>query len=102
MNTNKQWLLVTFSDNWSDEMDLEGFEVVTRKEYDDYVAEKLKIESEEGETSFRRCFGTNEDNEYESFQDYLDQTVSIQEISDEEAEVLMKFFPGGNGFTPLY
>lgn len=104
---NKQeWLLVKFSDNWADEMDLEGFEVVTRKQYDDFVAEKLKSPSEDDDDyeggSFCRCFGTNEENEYDSFQAYLDETVKIVEITESEAAVLTKFFPNGSGFTPFY
>ena len=105
---NKQeWLLVKFSDNWADKMDLEGFEVVTRKQYDEFVAENLSQSADDDDDDdegggFCRCFGTNEENEYDSFQAYLDETVEIVEITEEEAAVLKKFFPNGSGFTPLY
>lgn len=97
-NAKQQWLLVKFSDNWADEIDLEGFRVVTREAYDAYVTKRLK----QYPNGFCRYFGTNEENEYASFQDYLDQTVTCEEITEEEAKVLEKFFPDGSGFKPLY
>lgn len=87
----KQYL-VKWNDNWADEMDLEGWVIMNQDELDEW---KKRLQKP-GRVYL--CFGTNEDNEYESGQEILD-CCEITEISDSDAEVLNRLIGGAYGFT---
>lgn len=74
-----KYYLYTFSDNWADEMDLEGFAILTETEKDVALA-RIKKEFKNGGTL---CFGTNEDNEYEDLDEIL-ACITFKEISQTE------------------
>ncbi len=78
-------VLVEFQDNWADECDFSGFQVMTLPDFEDW---KSKIP--EGEVNI--SFGTNEDNTYENKDAFLD-TISVRVITEEEAWILRKLFP---------
>lgn len=86
-----KYYIYKFSDNWADEMDLEGFAALNEMQKDIALA-KIKREYRKGGTV---CFGTNEDNEYDSLEDVLD-CIEIEEISLQEYQVLHKLFSGGS------
>jgi len=84
-------LLVKFDSNWADEMDADGFQVMTEVEFEDYkkvVGKVFKVASVPG-WSFG--IGTNEEIEFESEQDFF-RCVEPTEISDEDYETFKKYF----------
>ena len=100
-------LLIKWSDNWADEMDLEGFHIMSEKAWlaflkllDDTI-EIYKKHSDNLFQCFDFCVGTNEEITYKSKEDFLKSFV-IEEI-DEEAERIIKnnFGPSPYGFFPL-
>lgn len=86
-----RYYLYKFSDNWADEMDIEGFAVMTEDEKDAALV-KIKRQFKRGGTI---CFGSNEENEYDNLNDVL-ACISWNEISQSEYNTLRKLF--GNTF----
>ena len=91
--------LVQFSDNWADEMDVEGCMIMTREEYDAYLAAAREAFEIRGSVSFG--VGTNESIEWETFQDF-EKTLLTRYITEEEAAVLKTFGFDDFGFFPKY
>lgn len=89
-----KYYLYTFEDNWADEMDVQGFAVLTEDEKDMAIAQ-IKRQYKNGGTI---CFGTNEDNEYDDLDDVMD-CVEFEEISQSEYSTLKKLF--GESFGEL-
>lgn len=87
-----QKLLVIFKDNWADEIDIKGFEIVLKSWWDKYV-EKFPDES------FSSYVGSNEEVEYTGKDDYFAH-FQVKEISDEFAENLVKVF-GSDSFGQI-
>lgn len=73
--------LVTFSRDWADEFQMEGFKICTKEK-----ADELRQWASTERTDY---FGTNEGWEDEILLDSL----TFQEITDDEAAVIEKFFP---------
>lgn len=90
-----KYYLYRFSDNWADEMDLEGFAIMTEKQKDIALA-AIKRQYKKGGTI---CFGTNEDNDYDSLEDVL-ACISFEEISFQEYNSILKVF-GSSTFGEL-
>ncbi len=89
-------LLVIFKDNWADEMDIVGFNILTKEQWE---YKELEIR----ETPFPKevGVGSNEQITYDNVEQYL-AMFTILEISDEEEKTIRKFF--GNymfGIFPL-
>jgi len=84
-------ILVEFSTNWADEMDLSGFKVYDKAEW-----EKLVTKVSSHKTSFEVYFGTNESNEYENGKALLEE-YTITHISDADAEVIERLLGGEYG-----
>lgn len=82
-----KYYLYKFSDNWADEMDLEGFAILTETEKD-IALSQIRKEYKRGGTI---CFGTNEDNEYDSLSDVMN-TISFKEITAVEYNAIKKAF----------
>ena len=82
-----KYYLYKFSDNWADEMDVKGFAVLTETQKDIAVS-KIKRNFKKGGTI---CFGSNEDNEYDSLQDVMD-CIEIKQISQSEYNTIIKLF----------
>ena len=76
--------LVKFRDNWADEMDIEGFNLMTKKEFKEFMKE-LKENDNDG--IYCVSFGSNEWNEYESWEN-LESRFTCIEITKEEASVI--------------
>lgn len=79
--------LIKFSDNWADEMDVEGFVVLSEEDKNECF-DFLKREYGEGGDVY---FGTNQYKEYKSLEKILEQ-YDIDEISEDEAKLLENFF----------
>jgi len=88
-------LLVKFDENWADEMDVSGFKLFKSEQDWQKAIKKFKDEREiedEEDCCFSIYFGTNEDNEYTSFSEFLN-CFEVTNISDAEAAVLLTLFP---------
>lgn len=90
----KQKVLVSWSDNWADEIDCEGFVILDNEEWQENKKTIRKIERE-----FTLSVGSNEEIEYENGRDFL-CNVSAKKVSPEEFAVIKKFFgeSGGHDF----
>jgi len=102
---SKQMLLVKFDSNYADEFDVEGFTIMSETEWEEHKAKvSAFFKKREQNFSFERgrgrrpyddgvevYFGTNEQIIYETLDCYL-RSFKVQKISDEEIEVLKKFF----------
>lgn len=91
--------LVQFSDNWADEMDVEGCMIMTDEEYEAYLAAARRAFEIRGEVSF--CIGSNESIEWESIHDF-EKTLFARYITEEEATVLRTFGFDDFGHFPQY
>jgi len=92
-------ILLVYQDNWADEIDFKSYRIM---DVDAWEALKAKMFADEasGDGSTSVCFGTNEENEYDSVEDLL-KRITETTISDEDAEVLERLL--GNKFgCPRY
>lgn len=80
-----QKVLVTFSDNWADEMDIEGSKIMLESKWEEY---KKALKERKGRISVG--FGTNEDNDYTNGAKLL-RAFSAKKITPTEEKVLKKF-----------
>lgn len=78
-------ILIKFSSNWADEMDIEAFEVVTVKSWNKWLNHWQSLDS------FGLSVGTNEEIEWDCLEDYLSDLTLIS-ITEEEAKFLEKVF----------
>lgn len=91
------YYLVKFEDNWADEMNIYGFKLFKNDEFE--ILQK-KISSITG--SIVIGFGTNQDNEYDDYNDLLN-CFEIIPISLEKYNLLMELFPYGEfGETSVF
>jgi hypothetical protein len=96
--TTEQKYLVSYDDNWADEMDVSGSKIFDSKsELDEFFDGFKKYFEENGYYSFG--IGTNEEIEYDTFSDF-EEAFTIQPITDNEKEVLEKFGFGSGGQFP--
>lgn len=86
-------ILVEWNSNWADEMDVEGWSVLSEEEVSDL---KTNLNNREG--NFSVYIGTNEDITYSCGKDMLDE-LTFKEISYDESNVLTKLFGGNYGHT---
>jgi hypothetical protein len=95
-------VLLIFKGNWADEMDIEGFDILSKEHW-----EFKKLEANNTEFPQEICIGTNENVDYDSVKEYLSD-FKVQEISDEEEAIIRKLFvylplgqvPYLKGFAP--
>jgi hypothetical protein len=81
-----QKVLVIFKDDWADEMDIVGFDIISKDEW-----EYKKLEIEHCPFPQEVGFGTNESNTYESAKEFISNFQTI-EISLEQEQTLVKLF----------
>lgn len=77
-------VLLKWSSNWADEMDIEGISIMKS---DEWKAYKKKLELKK---SFSLYVGTNEEIEYESGEDLIAE-IKVKKITPEEEKVIKKF-----------
>ncbi len=93
-------LLIEWSGNWADEMDLDGFQIVSEKAWTRFLELLHEVDDKEPIFPWEFCVGTNEHVEYESKQDFLD-SLEITPISDSEVNVISEKLGRSYGFMPL-
>lgn len=78
-------VLVRFTDNWADEMNIDEFCIMSLDMWNRYYKAVKSLSND-----FEVYFGTNESNEYSPL-DYLD-CIEVEKIKEHEEEVIAKFF----------
>ncbi|TFG99045.1 hypothetical protein E4H12_04075 [Candidatus Thorarchaeota archaeon] len=89
-------LLVTYNSNWADEMDIDGFYLTTQFRWDRFV-ERVNSHFKDKD-DYTYYIGTNEEIVYESVEMLLSD-FKVEEITAEEATLVLKLFGKGFGFT---
>ena len=82
--------LVKLTDNWADEMDIEGFSIMSTGQFTLWAktVEEVAKKIDEGR-SFEWYFGTNEWINWDSGKEFK-EAFSCEVITDEEADVLKR------------
>lgn len=92
----KDYLLVRFDTNWADEMDVQGFAIMTKEEWSKSKKMISGIKSE-----INIGYGSNEDEEFEDGKSFL-ETFDTKKITESEVKTITKFFGKYNyGTFPL-
>lgn len=100
------WVLVKFSDNWADEMDIEGCRVYSKDSWEKYRKLAKREFKENG--SYVYCVGTNEEIEYSSYKDFIscfevkDITIGQYDVLEKLGLDCMGFFPWNIGESFIY
>lgn len=92
-------LFIQFSDNWADEIDVEGCALMTQNEYNKFIIAAKKAFANEINIDF--AIGSNEYISYQSFKDF-EETLKITEVTNEEVKILEKFHFDNYGHFPIY
>ena len=79
-------LLIIFEDNWADEMDIQGFDILTKEHW-----EYKKLELQHTQFPNEIGIGTNQFIDYDTVEEYLKQ-FKVTPISNNEEEFLQKYF----------
>lgn len=85
--TNEKFYLAKYEDNWADEFNIYGFEIMDQRQYDFLNVAIDNMIDKVGE--FNYYFGTNEDIDYTSTAK-IRRALTFQVISKEEFETLKK------------
>lgn len=92
--TNETFYLVKYEDNWADEFNIYGLEILDQRQYDFLNMVIENVIDKVGE--FNYCFGTNEDIDYKSTA-RIRKALTFQSITKEEFETLKKLRLGCYG-----
>jgi hypothetical protein len=76
-----KFYLLKYSDNWADEMDIDGHAVLTSEEYNEFNSKVDELEY------LWFSVGTNEDIEYES-NESIKRAYSVSAILEDDVDVL--------------
>jgi hypothetical protein len=79
-------VLVKWSGNWADEMNVEGFVIMEDSEWKEYQETAKKVNS-----PFSISVGTNEDIEYPNGTALL-ENIKAKKLTTDEAKTIIKFF----------
>lgn len=85
MKTQKQQVMVVFSEDWADEMNMDGFDVMDKEVWE---KESARIRAYDG--CLGVGFGTNEDTEYRNGVEAL-RSYKVKNISDDDVKIVKKF-----------
>lgn len=90
-----KFYLMKYSDNWADEMDVDGHTILTQEEYDQFTLAAANVKH------MYFCIGTNEDIEYGigQWDSKIEDAYTVEEITEAEAKVLRKLDLAEAGFA---
>jgi hypothetical protein len=95
MDTRK--LILYYNDNYADEFDVSGYDVITKHQYDRimvYMQNYFKVKKR-----YEWSFGTNEEIHYRSYDEFY-SAFDTRLISEEDYLVLAKLGLTSSGSTP--
>lgn len=75
-------VIVKFEGNWADEMDISGFEIFDRSQWDIFSQKILDYTHE-----LHLCIGTNEHLEYETTEEFMDN-ITVESLTRDEYNVI--------------
>lgn len=89
-------VLVKWKTNWADEMDVDGFVIMTDNE-----AKNLRENLSELKDSFDICVGTNEYIDYNDGKELL-REIEFIPVNDQEVSMIAKLFGSSYGCYQFY
>lgn len=91
-------LILHYSDNYADEFDVEGYQAITKSQYDRIMMymESYFITNR----VYEWYFGSNEYICYQNYKDFFN-AFSTTLISEDEYDTLMRLGLGGHGTSPI-
>lgn len=83
------YVLITFNDNWADEIDIQGMLVTTKDQLDTYLLniKEFFIKNPEGILTY--CIGTNENIEHKNYES-IESCISVKKITEQEYKTFKK------------
>lgn len=85
--------LVKEDSDWADEFGLQGFKIIGANSEEEVIEKVIRnCTNEDEKFPVELYFGTNEFQEYDSKEDLIND-LSIQEITEDDLKVFLKFFP---------
>ena len=88
--------LIKWDSNWADEMDIQGFVIVPTEEANEFNRKLSELKC-----SFVICVGTNEEIDYDSGQDLLND-LDFTELTEEQYKVIDETIGEEYGHTSFY
>lgn len=82
-----EYYLLSYQDNWADEMDVEGFVILDTQQMIEWNETMVKVKELLKNTTYDFWIGTNEGIEYDSFDEFI-RCFSRRKISAEVASTL--------------
>lgn len=92
-------VLVKYSSNWADEMDIDGFCLMTKGEYLDWVADWTTFFKQIDGEAYCYCIGTNEDIPYEDAEGFFNDFEG-KYITEDHYNTFVLYFGKEYGFFP--
>ena len=83
--------LVKFEENWADEMDVYSFAVFTAKQYRNWRSLLERMEKASEYCVFRYSFGTNEEQDYDEFEEF-ERCFTVKPITKAQANTVRELF----------
>ena len=90
-------ILVKYRDNWADEMDLEGFRLMTISEWEDIKQRAEEYFKENSEYTY--YVGTNEEVTFRNYNDWL-RHFDVFNLLDHEYHAILRTLGQDFGFFP--
>jgi len=90
-----EYVIARFNSNWADEFGIESYSILEKPEF-----EKLKAYLKTIKTPITKCFGTNEEIEFENGQEVLD-SIELEDISEDRARVICDTIGDSFGLVTL-
>jgi hypothetical protein len=92
----KTHVIVNWDTNWADEMDVQGFVILTDKEWKSFNKKVKSIDED-----FTISIGSNEEIEYSNGEELLED-LTIEKITQEEAKTITKVIGDMFGHVEFY
>jgi len=83
-------LLIEYDSNWADEMNVNGFQVMTEVEFENYKKTVNRV-FETSTYGWTFGIGTNQEIDYEKEKEFFND-IKVSELSDEEYMMFKKYF----------
>lgn len=90
-------VLVRYSSNWAEEIDIEGGKIMSCEDYERFMAAARKACEEEGYIIFP--IGSNEEISYEEFWKF-ENDIAVTPLNEGEYEILKRFHFDDYGHFP--
>lgn len=97
-NTDNTMYIITESFNWADEIDFDGFVILTKKDLLELKSEVQSVIDSGDDEEIEISVGTNEDID-SSYEEILDILDSAEEISENDVKVLKKYLGLTNSYA---